>query len=86
MWSFRVGFRPGVEEQASAPAVITPGPTVRLRRQGIVAPAGSGYEIYNAAGRLVCRLEPGTAVRLPAGMYFIQSPERRLVQKLVVLE
>ncbi len=86
MWSFRVGFRPGVEEHNAAPEAEIPGPTIRLRRQGFVAPAGSRYEIYNAAGRLVCRLEAEAAVRLPAGMYFVRSPERRLVRKLVVLE
>ncbi|MEO0022106.1 MAG: hypothetical protein ABIK48_08040 [candidate division WOR-3 bacterium] len=101
MWSFRVGFRPGIEEQAAASgfAAVFQHASIRLSRQGAVELSGGEYEVYNAVGKLVRRIDAGKAgavwnltdgngAKLAAGMYFIRSgkTDRGAVQKLIILE
>lgn len=88
MWSFRVGFRPGIEEPAGQPRRVSGflGASIRLSQNQVMGFSDRVVEIYNATGRLVRRIDfgkegrkvwdltDGQGRKLTAGVYFVHLP------------
>jgi hypothetical protein len=101
VWTFRVAFRPGVEETQSPGKSQLAGRTIwQLKSGKIELDAGSEAVVYNAAGekvrvlkangqeRIFWDLRDENGNRVQAGMYFLKTGPglAGAVRKLILLK